>query len=68
MVTVDGDAVEFAVLSEGSHWVAQAIINETLVGIQSRHWTVESTGLVTEGDFEPYERGVQAIRRLRTAR
>ena len=52
--------MEFAVVSEGSHWAAQAIINETLVGIQSRHWTVEPTGLVTEGDFEPDERGVQA--------
>ena len=40
LVTVDGEAVEFAVLSEGTHWVAQATINETVVGIQARHWTL----------------------------
>ena len=64
LLTVDGDAVEFAVLSEGAHWVAQAIIKRTVVGIQSRHWTLESTGLVTVGDFEPYERGARAISQL----
>ena len=41
LMTVDGEAVEFAVLSEGTHWVAQAIINETVVGIHACHWTVE---------------------------
>ncbi len=65
-MTVDGEPVEFAVLSEGTHWVAQATINETVVGIQARHWTLGSTGLVTEGDFEPYERGARTIRRLWT--
>ena len=34
-LTVDGRSVEFAVLSEGAHWVAQAIIEGTVVGIQS---------------------------------
>jgi hypothetical protein len=68
LLTVDGEAVEFAVLSAGSHWVAQAIIDEALVGIQSHHWTIESAGLVTERDFEPYEHGARAIRQLWTQR
>ena len=62
---VDGDAVEFAVLSEGEHWVAQAIIRGMVVGIQSRKWTLETTGLVTESNFEPYEVGAQELRRRR---
>jgi hypothetical protein len=66
LLTVDGDAVEFAVLSEDVHWVAQAIIEGTVVGIQSRNWTLEATGLVTESKFELYERGTQELRRRRT--
>lgn len=62
---VDGDAVEFAVLSEGEYWVAQAIISGIVVGIQSRNWAVETTGLVTESNFEPYEVGAQELRRRR---
>jgi hypothetical protein len=65
LLAVDGDVVEFAVLSEGAHWVAQAIVDETVVGIQSRNWALEATGLVTEGDFDLYERGAQEIRRRR---
>jgi hypothetical protein len=66
LLTVDGDSVEFAVLSEGAHWVAQAIIEGTVVGIQSRNWTLEATGLVTESNFELYERGAQELRRRQT--
>lgn len=62
---VDGDAVEFAVLSEGEYWVAQAIIGGMVVGIQSRNWTLDTTGLVTESNFEPYEVGAQELRRRR---
>jgi len=65
-LTVDGDAVEFVVLSEEAQWVAQAIINGTVVGIQSRNWALEATGLVTERDFERYERGAREVRRRRT--
>jgi hypothetical protein len=65
-VTVDGEVVEFAVLEEGAHWVAQAIIDGALVGIQSRYWAVEATGLVTETNFEVYERGTSEMRQRRT--
>jgi len=43
--------------------VAQAIIGMTVVGIQSRNWPVEATGLATEDSFEVYERGLQGLRR-----
>lgn len=60
---VDDELVEFAVLSEGTHWVAQAIIGERVVGIQARNWKLEMTGLVTETDFVAYEEGAKEIRR-----
>jgi hypothetical protein len=63
---VDDDWVEFAVLREGTHWVAQAIIGERVVGIQARHWRVDTTGLVTETDFAPYVEGAKEIRRRMT--
>jgi hypothetical protein len=63
---VDDSEVEFAVLSEKEHWVAQAIIGDIVVGIHSRHWRVEMTGLVAESDFGIYRQGAQAIWRLMT--
>jgi hypothetical protein len=65
-LTVDDELVEFAVLSEGTHWVAQAIIGERVVGIQARIWTLDATGLVTETDFAPYAEGAKEIRRRMT--
>jgi hypothetical protein len=65
-LTVDGDEVEFAVLSQREHWVAQAIVNGTVVGIHSRNWPVQATGLVTASDFAVYRRGVQEVWRLMT--
>ena len=64
---VDDGPVEFAVLSEGKHWVAQAIIGERVVGIQTRHWTLDTTGLITETDFAPYVEGARQIRRRMTS-
>lgn len=64
-LVVDGEAVEFAVLGEGEYWAAQAIISGIVVGIQARYWTLETTGLVTESNFEPYEVGAQELRRRR---
>jgi hypothetical protein len=63
LLTVNADEVEFAVLSEGPHWVAQAIIGSTVVGIQSRNWAVETTGLVAETEFDRYQYGAQELRR-----
>jgi hypothetical protein len=62
-LTVDGDEVEFAVLSEGEQWVAQAIVGATVVGVQSRNWAVEATGLVAESRFDLYEHGARERRR-----
>jgi hypothetical protein len=63
LLPVDGGHVEFAVLDEGLHWVAQAIIEGTVVGIESRNWALETTGLRVEADFETYARGAQELRR-----
>ena len=54
---------EFAVLREGTHWVAQAIVGERVVGIQARNWKLDMTGLVTETDFAAYEEGAKEMRR-----
>lgn len=62
-LTVAGDEVEFAVLSEGEHWVAQAIVGATVVGVQSRNWTLEATGLVAEREFDLYEQEARERRR-----
>jgi hypothetical protein len=62
LLSVDGDRVEFKVLNEGEHWVGQAIISGSVVGIQSRHWALETTGLVTERAFDAYERGARELR------
>ena len=62
LAAVDGDQVEFAVLREGIHWVAQAIIQGTVVGIESRGWALERTGLRAESDFDVYARGAQELR------
>lgn len=63
---VDDGPVEFAVLSEGRHWVAQAIVGERVVGIQARNWKLDQTGLVTETDFAAYREGAKEIRRRMT--
>jgi hypothetical protein len=65
-LTVDHDLVDFAVLSEGEHWVAQAIVGNSVVGIQARNWTPETTGLVTEKNFDPYREGAKEMRRRMT--
>lgn len=62
-LAVDDALVEFAVLSEGKHWVAQAIIDERVVGIQARNWELDTTGLVTETNFAAYIEGAKEIRR-----
>jgi hypothetical protein len=54
---VDAALVDFAVLSEREHWVAQTIIDERVVGIQARNWKLDTTGLVTETDFALYAQG-----------
>jgi hypothetical protein len=66
LLAVDDGLVEFAVLSEGAHWVAQAIIGASVVGIQARNWKLDTTGLVTETDFAAYEEGAKEIRRRMT--
>ena len=66
-VAVDGDPVEFAVLTEREHWVSQAIIGETVVGIEARNWKLDTTGLVTETNFAAYIEGSQEMRRRMTA-
>ena len=66
-LAVDGDPVEFAVLTEREHWVAHAIVDETVVGIQARNWKVDTTGLVTETNFAVYLEGSKEMRRRMTA-
>ena len=60
---VDDELVDFALLREGTHWVAQAIVDERVVGIQARNWKLDMIGLVTETDFAVYEEGAKEIRR-----
>ncbi len=62
-LAVDGDPVEFAVLTEREHWVAHAIVDERIVGIEARNWELDTTGLVTETNFAAYIEGSQEMRR-----
>lgn len=60
---VDGEPVEFAVLRDDDYWVAQAIIGNTVVGIKSRNWPLERTGLRVEDTLERYARGSEELQR-----
>jgi hypothetical protein len=62
-VTVDGGAVEFAVLRHGRHWVAQATVGDVVIGIESRGWAVGNTGLRAETAFDRYVEGNETLRR-----
>jgi hypothetical protein len=53
-ITVESEGVEFAVLSESDHWVAQATIESLVVAIQSRHWALDSVGLRSESNVDAY--------------
>ena len=61
-IAVDGAVVEFAVLSEAEHWVAQAIIEPLLVGISSFGWPIDAVGLRSETTFEIYAEGFAQLR------
>jgi hypothetical protein len=63
LVPTDAGQVEFAVLHEGVHWVAQAIIEGAVVGIESRNWALETTGLRAEADLDPYAHRAGVLRR-----
>ena len=54
-------------LTEREHWVAHAIVDEKVVGIQARNWKVDTTGLVTETNFAVYIEGSKEMRRRMTA-
>jgi hypothetical protein len=62
-IAVDSEQVEFAVLREGAHWVAQTIIEHMVVGIEARNWPLDMTGLRIESTFDGYMEGGRELRR-----
>jgi hypothetical protein len=60
---VDDARVMFAVLSERPHWVARAIVGQSVIGIPSRKWTLDIVGLVTETGLAACVAGSKEIRR-----
>jgi hypothetical protein len=58
---VDGTSVMFRYLSHESFWVAQATVEERLIGIIANGWPLEMTGLVTIHHFGEYSRGSEVI-------
>jgi hypothetical protein len=63
VITADGESIEFAILREHEHWVAQATIEPLVVGIESRHWPIEAVGLHAETRFDAYAAGAAQLRR-----
>jgi hypothetical protein len=61
-LSVDGETVRFSVLAEGECWVAQAIVADVVVGIQSRRWPISETGIRKVNVFDPYVAGAREIR------
>jgi hypothetical protein len=60
-IAIDGTRVAFRRLGDHGYWLAQASHGRLLVGIESRAWPVESTGLVTIEDLTPYIEGSNLI-------
>jgi hypothetical protein len=60
-LTIDAAAVTFRVLLVGDFWVGQAQHGDVMVGIESRGWPPDTTGLVTVDELDPYETGSQEI-------
>jgi ribosomal protein L37E len=60
-IAIDGTSVAFRRLGDDGYWLAQAPHGRLLVGIESRGWPVESTGLVTMEDLAPYIEGSDLI-------
>jgi hypothetical protein len=53
-LSVDGEAVAFRVLAEGSFWVALTRTAEYLITVEARGITPEDISLVTVDDVGPY--------------
>jgi len=60
-IAIDGTSVAFRCLADDGYWLAQAPHGRLLVGIESRGWPVELTGLVTIEDLAPYVEGSDLI-------
>jgi hypothetical protein len=54
---VDGAFVEFRVLAHENDWVAQAAVDDAVVGIHARAWSLTDTGLVSIEDTSEYSEG-----------
>jgi hypothetical protein len=52
-LSVDGELMRFSVLAEGECWVAQTVVGDVVVGIQSRRWPLSETGIRKVDDFHP---------------
>jgi hypothetical protein len=60
-IPVDGEALDFDHLVEGSHWVAIGTKGKVTITLQGRHLQLNQVELVTVGDVDPY---VEGSRRL----
>ena len=60
-IAIDATSVAFRRLGDDRYWLAQAPHGRLVVGIESRGWPVESTGLVTIEDLAPYVEGSDLI-------
>jgi hypothetical protein len=54
---VDGVLVEFRVLAHENYWVSQAPVDDAVVAIQARGWSLADTGLVSIEDTSEYREG-----------
>jgi hypothetical protein len=61
-LTIDGAAVSFRVLLVDEFWLGQAQHGDVIVGIESKGWPPDRTGLVTVGDVDRYETGSHEIK------
>jgi hypothetical protein len=60
---VDGETTPFRTLSHEHFWVAQAVRDGVVIGIQARNWNTGDTGLVTVRDTKAYADGTRTMHR-----
>jgi hypothetical protein len=51
---VDSANVEFRVLAHGNYWVAQAPVDDAVIGIEARSWSLSDLGLEAIEDTSEY--------------
>jgi hypothetical protein len=62
-IPVNGVMVEFRTMAAGHSVIANALVDELVVGVECHRWFLTDLGLVTTVDIEPYADGSRVLAR-----